>query len=282
MRKVYPSKASFSQYLPSMLTKIPWGLWGMRAEAHNIAIAWMQSVAVALIWWQRVWWISRVSWQTQQISGVLEVWSWWSSPSPPPSSSPTWAMIFPVLTARATSLHCWRSNRPKVVQFDICPAFTIEDVLLCVTVVMTNRNCSKQWHCRWRGVNIVVLRQFRMFLGSRPRASIQQLVTPWPPAPLPGWAQVSKKAVSRKNCSQQATIEGSVRAKEEPKHDLFRATWLQQKMSSEDVEWCAKAFFILPSILNPSLSQRHSYIFSMRLYRINLSFTIIQVFHISK
>ena len=226
MRKVYPSKASFSQYLPSMLTKIPWGLWGMRAEAHNIAIAWMQSVAVALIWWQRVWWISRVSWQTQQISGVLEVWSWWSSPSPPPSSSPTWAMIFPVLTARATSLHCWRSNRPKVVQFDICPAFTIEDVLLCVTVVMTNRNCSKQWHCRWRGVNIVVLRQFRMFLGSRPRASIQQLVTPWPPAPLPGWAQVSKKAVSRKNCSQQATIEGSVRAKEEPKHDLFRATWL--------------------------------------------------------
>ena len=24
----------------------------MRAEAHNIAIAWMQSVAVALIWWQ--------------------------------------------------------------------------------------------------------------------------------------------------------------------------------------------------------------------------------------
>ena len=185
MRKVYPSKASFSQYLPSMLTKIPWGLWGMRAEAHNIAIAWMQSVAVALIWWQRVWWISRVSWQTQQISGVLEVWSWWSSPSPPPSSSPTWAMIFPVLTARATSLHCWRSNRPKVVQFDICPVFTIEDVLLCVTVVMTNRNWSKQWHCRWRGVNIVVLRQFRMFLGKRPRASIQQLVTPWPPCSPP-------------------------------------------------------------------------------------------------
>ena len=145
-------------------------------------------------------------------------------------------MIFPVLTARATSLHCWRSNRPKVVQFDICPAFTIEDVLLCVTVVMTNRNWSKQWHCRLRGVNIVVLRQFRMFLGKRPRASIQQLVTPWPPCSLPGWAQVSKKAVSRKNCSQQATIEGSVRAKEEPKHDLFRATWLQQKMSSEDVK----------------------------------------------
>ena len=164
----------------------------------------------------RVWWISRVSWQTQQISGVLEVWSWWSSPSPS-SSSPTWAMIFPVLTARATSLHCWRSNRPKVVQFDICPVFTIEDVLLCVTVVMTNRNWSKQWHCRWRGVNIVVLRQFRMFLGKRPRASIQQLVTPWPPCSPPrmGTGQqkgcLAQKLLAAGNDWRKRTSEGGAK-----------------------------------------------------------------------
>ena len=218
MRKVYPSKASFSQYLPSMLTKIPWGLWGMRAEAHNIAIAWMQSVAVALIWWQSLVDLRSVLADPANFWGpgslVLMIITFpttiiisnMSNDLPGAHSKSDFLALLAVKSAQSGAiwyLSCVHNRR--------CLA-------LCHSaVVMTNRNWSKQWHCRWRGVNIVVLRQFRMFLGKRPRASIQQLVTPWPPCSPPrmGTGQqkgcLAQKLLAAGNDWRKRTSEGGAK-----------------------------------------------------------------------
>ena len=119
------------------------------------------------------------------------------------------------------------SNRPKVPQFYICPTLTIEGTAYS--------DDDENWIKEEEDDNIVLLPWLssKCFRGKRPRASIQQLVTPGPPpSHIP--TRLAGRSAKRRpppSPSPAKIAHSRQRLKEasaEPKHDLFRATWLDQ------------------------------------------------------
>ena len=125
-------------------------------------------------------------------------------------SAHSWSSFLALLSLVKSLL----SNRPKVLQFDICPTLTIDHA--------ADSDNDENWIKEEEEDNIVLLPamvEFKMFPRQEAKSIYSTVSHPWPPClphnhpptQLAGRSAKRRPPLSCKNCSQQATIEGSVR-----------------------------------------------------------------------
>ena len=140
-------------------------------------------------------------------------------------SAHSWSSFLALLSLVKSLL----SNRPKVLQFDICPTLTIDHA----ADSDDDENLIKEEE----EDNIVLLLamvELKMFPRQEAKSIYSTVSHPWPPC-LPHNhppTRLAGRSAKRQPPPSPAKIAHSrQRLKEasaEPKHDLFRATWLDQ------------------------------------------------------